>query len=104
MAAPPGVLPDLHMLALFGTGAFIMRGAGCTINDMWDQKIDKMVKVLYSSILTLRRQCYRNLMLLGSQNKGQASGNWSNNAKTIFNISSWTIEFRITCIIAIELV
>jgi len=44
MAAPAGCLPDLYMLALFGTGAFIMRGAGCTINDMWDQDIDKMVK------------------------------------------------------------
>jgi len=43
MAASAGALPDLYMLALFGTGAFIMRGAGCTINDMWDQDIDKMV-------------------------------------------------------------
>lgn len=43
LAASAGALPDLHMLALFGTGAFIMRGAGCTINDMWDQDIDKMV-------------------------------------------------------------
>ncbi|KAJ2352690.1 Para-hydroxybenzoate--polyprenyltransferase, mitochondrial precursor (PHB:polyprenyltransferase), partial [Coemansia sp. RSA 2618] len=24
------------MMALFGTGAVVMRGAGCTINDMWD--------------------------------------------------------------------
>ncbi|XP_011152626.1 4-hydroxybenzoate polyprenyltransferase, mitochondrial isoform X2 [Harpegnathos saltator] len=43
MAASAGALPDLYTLALFGTGAFIMRGAGCTINDMWDQDIDKMV-------------------------------------------------------------
>ncbi|XP_012279773.1 4-hydroxybenzoate polyprenyltransferase, mitochondrial [Orussus abietinus] len=43
MAAHEGALPDLGMLALFGTGAFIMRGAGCTINDMWDQDIDKKV-------------------------------------------------------------
>lgn len=43
LAAPTNALPDLYMLALFGTGAFIMRGAGCTINDMWDQDIDKMV-------------------------------------------------------------
>ncbi|XP_072747745.1 4-hydroxybenzoate polyprenyltransferase, mitochondrial [Anoplolepis gracilipes] len=43
MAAPVGALPDIQMLALFGAGAFIMRGAGCTINDMWDQDIDKMV-------------------------------------------------------------
>lgn len=28
---------------LFGLGAFIMRGAGCTINDLWDQKIDAAV-------------------------------------------------------------
>ncbi|KAJ1820474.1 Para-hydroxybenzoate--polyprenyltransferase, mitochondrial precursor (PHB:polyprenyltransferase), partial [Coemansia sp. RSA 2599] len=31
------------MLALFGTGAVVMRGAGCTINDMWDERFDKMV-------------------------------------------------------------
>ncbi|XP_057340108.1 4-hydroxybenzoate polyprenyltransferase, mitochondrial isoform X2 [Microplitis mediator] len=43
MAASPGAFPDLHMLALFGLGAFIMRGAGCTINDMWDQDFDKKV-------------------------------------------------------------
>jgi 4-hydroxybenzoate polyprenyltransferase len=30
-------------LLLFGTGAMVMRGAGCTINDMWDQDIDKAV-------------------------------------------------------------
>jgi 4-hydroxybenzoate polyprenyltransferase len=39
-AASPGCLPDPYMLALFGTGAIIMRGAGCTINDMWDRDID----------------------------------------------------------------
>lgn len=31
------------MLTLFGTGALIMRGAGCTINDMWDRDIDSRV-------------------------------------------------------------
>ncbi|KAG0657287.1 Para-hydroxybenzoate--polyprenyltransferase, mitochondrial precursor (PHB:polyprenyltransferase) [Rhodotorula mucilaginosa] len=30
-------------LALFGTGAIVMRGAGCTINDLWDRDIDKKV-------------------------------------------------------------
>jgi 4-hydroxybenzoate polyprenyltransferase len=30
-------------LALFGAGAFIMRGAGCTINDLWDRNLDKGV-------------------------------------------------------------
>jgi len=28
---------------LFGVGALIMRGAGCTINDMWDQRLDRQV-------------------------------------------------------------
>lgn len=37
-------MPDLTMLALFGAGAVIMRGAGCTINDMWDKDIDAKVQ------------------------------------------------------------
>lgn len=45
LAAPPGVpFPDPALLGLFATGAFIMRGAGCTINDMWDKDIDSKVK------------------------------------------------------------
>eukprot|EP00123_Amoebidium_parasiticum_P016827 comp23599_c0_seq1/m.40087 comp23599_c0_seq1/g.40087 ORF comp23599_c0_seq1/g.40087 comp23599_c0_seq1/m.40087 type:complete len:384 (-) comp23599_c0_seq1:80-1231(-) len=43
LAATPGHLPDIGMLAWFGLGAVIMRGAGCTINDMWDQDFDKRV-------------------------------------------------------------
>lgn len=43
LAAQPGALPDFYMLALFGTGAVLMRGAGCTINDMWDKDYDKKV-------------------------------------------------------------
>lgn len=42
-AAAPGCLPDPHLLALFAAGAFVMRGAGCTINDMWDRDIDSKV-------------------------------------------------------------
>ncbi|XP_072254422.1 4-hydroxybenzoate polyprenyltransferase, mitochondrial isoform X2 [Pyxicephalus adspersus] len=44
LAAEPGSLPDLSMLALFGTGAILMRGAGCTINDMWDKDFDRKVE------------------------------------------------------------
>lgn len=29
---------------LFAVGALVMRGAGCTINDMWDAKMDRMVE------------------------------------------------------------
>ncbi|XP_054466877.1 4-hydroxybenzoate polyprenyltransferase, mitochondrial [Anoplopoma fimbria] len=43
LAADPGCLPHLDMLTLFGAGALLMRGAGCTINDMWDRDFDKKV-------------------------------------------------------------
>lgn len=33
----------LTYLSLFGIGALVMRGAGCTINDMWDRKLDRAV-------------------------------------------------------------
>ncbi|KAM9330513.1 4-hydroxybenzoate polyprenyltransferase, mitochondrial [Gastrophryne carolinensis] len=44
LAADPGSLPDFYTLTLFGTGAILMRGAGCTINDMWDKDFDKKVE------------------------------------------------------------
>ena len=44
MAAGPGHLPDLPLLATFAAGSFVMRGAGCTINDMWDKNIDNKVQ------------------------------------------------------------
>lgn len=43
LAAEPGCLPSALMLTKFGIGSVIMRGAGCTINDMWDRDIDKEV-------------------------------------------------------------
>ena len=44
LATPAGALPDVSLLALFGVGAFTMRGAGCTMNDMWDRKYDAAVQ------------------------------------------------------------
>ncbi|KAL6524456.1 Palmitoyl-protein thioesterase 1 [Orobanche hederae] len=44
MAATPGTLPDFKMMMLFGTGALLLRGAGCTINDLLDQDIDTKVE------------------------------------------------------------
>ena len=37
------ITTPLTYLTLFGVGAFVMRGAGCTINDMWDRDLDKGV-------------------------------------------------------------
>ncbi|TFK44807.1 4-hydroxybenzoate polyprenyl transferase [Crucibulum laeve] len=34
----------LTYISLFGIGAIVMRGAGCTINDMWDKNLDKSVE------------------------------------------------------------
>ncbi|KAI0921367.1 hypothetical protein AcW2_006359 [Taiwanofungus camphoratus] len=34
----------LTYISLFGIGALVMRGAGCTINDMWDRNLDKAVE------------------------------------------------------------
>ncbi|XP_077284369.1 ubiquinone biosynthesis protein COQ2, mitochondrial [Arctopsyche grandis] len=47
LAADPGIVSSgevLHTLGLFLTGAFVMRGAGCTINDMWDKDLDGKVE------------------------------------------------------------
>lgn len=44
LAAPPGSLPDLRLLALFGAGAVLLRGAGCTVNDLWDRELDRQVE------------------------------------------------------------
>ena len=43
LAAPAGALPDAYMLSLFGAGSLLLRGAGCTVNDLWDRDIDKLV-------------------------------------------------------------
>ncbi|XP_006664985.3 4-hydroxybenzoate polyprenyltransferase, mitochondrial [Oryza brachyantha] len=44
MAAMPGELPDLRMSTLFGCGAVLLRGAGCTVNDLLDRDIDNKVE------------------------------------------------------------
>lgn len=43
-ATAPGVGPDLTTLALFGAGAVLMRGAGCTVNDIVDRKYDAQIR------------------------------------------------------------
>ena len=44
----------LTYLSLFGVGAFVMRGAGCTINDMWDRNLDKGVGESPPALLNTR--------------------------------------------------
>src|SRR5262245_9295674 len=40
--ATPG-LPSLRLMALFAIGAIVMRGAGCTYNDIVDREFDARV-------------------------------------------------------------
>ncbi|KAJ1218756.1 hypothetical protein NDU88_006332 [Pleurodeles waltl] len=68
LAAETGCLPDLGMLALFGTGAVLMRGAGCTINDMWDRDYDKMVERTASRPIAAGEiSHFQSLVFLGGQ-------------------------------------
>ncbi|HEX7747236.1 MAG TPA: 4-hydroxybenzoate octaprenyltransferase [Bordetella sp.] len=39
-----GGFPSLKRLVVFSLGALLMRGIGCTVNDMWDRDIDKHVE------------------------------------------------------------
>lgn len=55
----PGV-PSLWLLFLFATGAIVMRGAGCTLNDILDRDLDAQVertrrRPLPSGAVTLRQ-------------------------------------------------
>lgn len=31
-------------MALFSAGSFLLRGAGCTVNDLWDRELDREVE------------------------------------------------------------
>lgn len=43
LAEPAGHWPDFYLAALFGVGAVVMRGAGCTLNDIVDRDFDGQV-------------------------------------------------------------
>ena len=38
------LVPNLELLILFSVGAFVMRGAGCVVNDLWDMEADAKVE------------------------------------------------------------
>ncbi len=58
--AAAGDWPDWRLLLLFALGALVMRGAGCTVNDIVDRKFDGQVartatRPLPSGAVTLRQ-------------------------------------------------
>ncbi len=42
--AAPSWGEGLWLTALFTLGAFVMRGAGCVVNDLWDRDLDRQVE------------------------------------------------------------
>ncbi|XP_057768431.1 4-hydroxybenzoate polyprenyltransferase, mitochondrial [Salvia miltiorrhiza] len=70
MAAAPGSLPDIKMMMIFGTGALLLRGAGCTVNDLLDRDIDTKVdrtrsRPIASGVLSpFRGICFLGFQLL----------------------------------------
>jgi 4-hydroxybenzoate polyprenyltransferase len=79
-------------LGLFGVGSVIMRGAGCTINDMWDRNLDKKV-------LTTWR-----LLMAGRENSNAAPRGWGLEPHSSTGLSRRSIVPRISGVDAIELV
>jgi len=58
------------LVALFGAGSVVMRGAGCVVNDMWDRDMDRKVtrtaaRPLASGALRMRQAALFLAMLLG---------------------------------------
>src|SRR5689334_18469241 len=43
IALAGSTLPNFALMGLFGLGAILMRGAGCTVNDIWDRELDRRV-------------------------------------------------------------
>jgi 4-hydroxybenzoate polyprenyltransferase len=43
MAGPPGIGPELTLMLIFAIGSVVMRGAGCTYNDIVDREFDAKV-------------------------------------------------------------
>lgn len=58
--------PNLNILLIFILGVFIMRSAGCVINDIADRKIDGRVKRTQSRPLALGKISTKNALILFS--------------------------------------
>ncbi|KAF2076082.1 hypothetical protein CYY_002596 [Polysphondylium violaceum] len=85
IATPIGSFPDPMVLAVFATGAFVMRSAGCVINDMADYKFDSKVertktRPIASNILNHKQS----LIFLGAQLLGSL-------AMTLATLNTYTI-------------
>lgn len=68
IAAEAGGYPDLKLLTLFGVGAILLRGAGCTVNDLLDRDIDgKVERTKLRPIVSGALTPFQGLTFLGFQ-------------------------------------
>lgn len=68
MSTYPGNFPDLYFLTLFGVGAVLIRGAGCTTNDLWDRGFDaKVERTKNRPLVSGEINSLQALMFLGTQ-------------------------------------
>jgi len=58
--------PGLHLLLVFGLGTFLMRSAGCCVNDVADREFDKHVKRTAQRPVTSGAVSVREALLLGA--------------------------------------
>ena len=64
LATSPGHLPSIGTLSQFGAFTFVMRGAGCVINDMCDRDVDARVGVASSRHVQVMRVVPGNLLYM----------------------------------------
>jgi 4-hydroxybenzoate polyprenyltransferase len=96
LATPASSLPDLKIFAICATGAFLMRSAGCIINDLWDKDFDKRVE-----------RCATRPLASGELNTKQAigllAGLLTASLGCLFQLNVTTIAIGFTSIIPVIL-
>ncbi|RAL47610.1 hypothetical protein DM860_011348 [Cuscuta australis] len=104
LAASPGSIPDVKMMVLFGCGALLLRGAGCTINDLLDRDIDVKVertrlRPIASGVLTpFQGLCFLGFQLLLGLGILLQLNNFSRvlGASSLFLVFSYPLMKRLT--------
>lgn len=111
MAAYSQHLPlstPLTYIGLCGIGALVMRGAGCTINDMWDKNLDRSVGTFGAARLArIVRQLRHPLSLFSATHrKDEATADccWHNNASRCVHILGGTACCWTGCASPVQLV
>ena len=71
LAAAPGGIPNIWLLFLFGLGSIVMRGAGCTFNDLVDRAANPAAIATPAQLDALATLAGK-LINLAAQNAGDA--------------------------------